>query len=135
MSRIRSSDTGPELLLRQALWRSGLRGYRLHARHLPGKPDVVWTRHKVAVFVDGAFWHGHPTAFTPGKSGVYWDAKIARNMARDGAANRALSALGWSVIRLWDFDIRRKTEECVAQIEAALRPRTGLVGSASSYPS
>lgn len=120
MSHIKAVDTEPELILRRALWHSGLRGYRLHVRHLPGKPDVAWTRRMVAVFVDGAFWHGHPTAFKPGKSGAYWDAKIARNMARDERANRALETLGWRVIRLWDFQVRKETQQCIAQIEAAL---------------
>jgi DNA mismatch endonuclease (patch repair protein) len=72
------------------------------------------------VFVDGAFWHGHPSAYTPGKSGAYWDAKISRNMARDKAANRTLRELGWRVIRLWDFQIRGEPERCVAEIESAL---------------
>jgi DNA mismatch endonuclease (patch repair protein) len=121
MSRIRSSNTGPELILRRALWRHGLRGYRLHAKRLPGKPDIAWGKRSVAVFVDGAFWHGHPSAFKPGKSGEYWDAKIARNMARDEAANRALRELGWRVVRLWDFEVRSMPDQCVAQIEAALR--------------
>jgi DNA mismatch endonuclease, patch repair protein len=120
MSRIRSANTGPELLLRRALWSRGLRGYRLHLRHLPGRPDVAWTRRFVAVFVDGAFWHGHPSAFKPGKSGSYWDAKIERNMARDRAANEALTALGWQVVRLWDFDIRKDTHACIDLIEKAL---------------
>jgi DNA mismatch endonuclease (patch repair protein) len=120
MSRIRASNTGPELILRRALWSSGLRGYRLHVRHLPGKPDVAWTGRMVAVFVDGAFWHGHPSAFKAGKSGAYWDTKIARNMARDKAANRALEELGWQVVRLWDFQVRTETEQCVARIESAL---------------
>jgi DNA mismatch endonuclease (patch repair protein) len=120
MSRIRSSDTGPELALRRALWRAGLRGYRVHLRSLPGRPDIVWPRFKVAVFVDGAFWHGHPSAFKPGKSGAYWDAKIARNVARDKASGLALEALGWRVIRLWDFQLKRDLDGCVADIDEAL---------------
>jgi DNA mismatch endonuclease (patch repair protein) len=121
MSRIRATDTQPELLLRRALWRHGLRGYRLNVRSLPGRPDVVWRRHRVAVFVDGAFWHGHPSAFRAGKSGDYWDKKIQRNMERDKKANAALEALGWTVFRFWDFDIRADVDACVAAVEAALR--------------
>jgi DNA mismatch endonuclease (patch repair protein) len=120
MSRIKATNTGPELILRRALWKRGLRGYRLHVKGLPGKPDLAWRSCMVAVFVDGAFWHGHRSAFVAGKSGAYWDAKIARNMARDDASNRALEALGWRVIRLWDFQVRRETDECVAQIESAV---------------
>jgi DNA mismatch endonuclease (patch repair protein) len=73
MARIRARDTKPELLLRRALFASGVRGWRLHVRDLPGKPDLAFRRWKVAIFVDGCFWHGHPDFFTPGKSGAYWD--------------------------------------------------------------
>lgn len=120
MSRIRSKDTGPELLIRRELWAQGLRGYRLNVRTLPGCPDIVWRRSKVALFIDGAFWHGHPSAFTEGKSGAYWDAKIKRNMARDAAATAALREQGWTVLRFWDFEVRRDTASCLAAIRAAV---------------
>jgi DNA mismatch endonuclease (patch repair protein) len=120
MSRIRRRDTRPELALRQALWARGLRGYRVDCRRLPGRPDIVWSRRRTAVFVDGAFWHGHPSAFKPGKSGAYWDEKIRRNMERDRSADAALQARGWTVLRLWDFEIRRDLPDCVRRIEAAL---------------
>ena len=76
MSRIRATNTGPEVVVRKALWSRGLRGYRLNVRSLPGRPDVAWKSRRVAVFIDGAFWHGHPSAFKEGKSGSYWDQKI-----------------------------------------------------------
>src|SRR5438128_613725 len=120
MSRIRSRDTAPELALRRALFAAGLRGWRCHAKGLPGKPDLVFTRWRVAVFVDGCFWHGHPDFFTPGKSGAYWDAKIARTQQRDRAANAALEAIGWCVIRLWDFEIDDDIAGCVARIVTSL---------------
>jgi DNA mismatch endonuclease, patch repair protein len=123
MARIRGRNTGPELLLRRALWRRGLRGYRLNVRRLPGRPDLAWGHLRVAVFVDGAFWHGHPSAYKPGKSGRYWDEKIARNVARDRAADEALVEMGWTVIRLWDFDVRRNVELCVEAVETALSQR------------
>src|SRR4051794_31987474 len=90
MSRIRRRDTGPELRLRKAVWQAGLRGYRVDRRSLPGRPDLAWGRARLAVFVDGAFWHGHPKAFTAGKSGRYWDEKIKRNCERDRLAEKAL---------------------------------------------
>lgn len=120
MSRIRRRDTEPEKLLRRAVWERGLRGYRIDVRVLPGRPDLAWTRKRVAVFVDGAFWHGHPKAFTPGKSGAYWDEKIARNIARDREADQALSTLGWTVLRFWDFEVRKEKERCIAEIEHAI---------------
>jgi DNA mismatch endonuclease (patch repair protein) len=120
MARIRSKDTKPELALRRALWAKGLRGWRVHARALPGKPDVAFTRHRVAVFVDGCFWHGHPDYFTQGKSGAYWDAKIARTRERDRLADQALSAAGWTVLRLWDFEVEQDIDRCVTRVVDAL---------------
>lgn len=120
MARIRSRDTQPELLLRRELWRRGARGYRLNVRALPGRPDLSWRTRQVAVFVDGAFWHGHPSSFREGKSGSYWDKKIRRNMERDRAADAALREMGWTVLRFWDFDLRRELDSCADAVEAAL---------------
>jgi DNA mismatch endonuclease, patch repair protein len=120
MSRIRRRDTKPELLLRKALWARGLRGYRLDTANLPGRPDLTWSRARLVVFVDGAFWHGHSSAFKPGKSGAYWDEKIPRNMERDRQADAALTSTGWRVIRFWDFEVRKDLEGCVARIQEAL---------------
>jgi DNA mismatch endonuclease (patch repair protein) len=90
-----------------------------------------FTRWRVAIFVDGCFWHGHPDFFTPGKSGAYWDAKIARTQERDRLANEALLAAGWIVIRLWDFEVEQGLEECVFSIVRALDASRGRPGSAS----
>jgi DNA mismatch endonuclease (patch repair protein) len=123
MAQIRSRNTGPEVSLRRALWASGIRGWRVHAKALPGKPDLAFTRWKIAVFVDGRFWHGHPDFFTPGKSGPYWDAKIARTQERDRLANEALEAAGWRVLRFWDFEIEDDLDACVKRVSAALDER------------
>src|SRR6266576_5886574 len=98
MSRIRASDTEPELALRRELFRCGFRGWRCHPKGVPGKPDLAFTRLHVAIFVDGRFWHGHPDFFTPGKSGSYWDEKIERTKQRDALADEALAASGWDVL-------------------------------------
>lgn len=119
MSRVKTRDTAPELVLRRALWAAGLRGWRLHAKRIPGKPDVAWIGLRVAVFVDGAFWHGHP-AYYHGQSGSFWDAKIARNRDRDARVNAELEALGWRVVRLWDFELDRDPAACVARVRAAV---------------
>lgn len=133
MARIRSKDTKPELALRRALFASGLRGWRCHAKHVPGKPDVAFTRRKVAVFVDGRFWHGHPDYFTPGKSGAYWDAKIARTQERDRIANERLLADGWTVLRFWDLDVENDLAGCVERVAQALAQRpASSSGSASA---
>jgi DNA mismatch endonuclease (patch repair protein) len=121
MARIRSTGTRPEMRLRRALWQRGLRGYRLDVKGLPGRPDIAWRSRRVAVFVDGAFWHGHPKAFREGKSGEYWDKKIRRNMERDEQANAALEELGWVVLRFWDFDITKNLRLCVEAVDDALR--------------
>jgi DNA mismatch endonuclease (patch repair protein) len=83
MARIRSKDTKPELAVRRGLWEAGVRGWRCHPKAVPAKPDVAFTRWHVAVFIDDRFWHGHPDYFTFGKSGEYWDKKIARRQERD----------------------------------------------------
>jgi DNA mismatch endonuclease (patch repair protein) len=125
MSRIRSKNTKPELALRKALWEHGVRGWRCHPRAVAGKPDLAFTRWRIAVFVDGCFWHGHPDFFTPGKSGTYWDGKIARTKERDRAANQALEEAGWTVIRLWDFEVRDELARCVDEVCWALEIARG----------
>lgn len=121
MSRIKRRDTRPELLLRRALWAAGARGYRIDDRRLPGRPDLAWTSRRVAVFVDGKFWHGHPSAYKPGQHGAYWDEKIKRNVERDRAADEQLASLGWSVLRFWDFDVRRDLAGSTAKVMEALK--------------
>jgi DNA mismatch endonuclease, patch repair protein len=123
MSAVRQRDTHPELQLRRALYAAGIRGWRCHYKRVPGKPDVAWPQRKVAVFVDGAFWHGHPSRHKPGRSGAYWDRKIARNVERDREVDEQLKYLGWLVLRLWDFEVIRSLAESVARVEQALRSR------------
>jgi DNA mismatch endonuclease, patch repair protein len=106
MSQIKNRDTGPEMLLRRSLWNLGVRGYRCNYGKAPGRPDVAFVGRRLAVFVDGAFWHGHPDHFTFGKSGEAWDAKIRRNIERDREVNSALFEAGWTVVRFWDFEIK-----------------------------
>ncbi len=119
MARVRVRDTAPELLLRRALWAAGVRGWRLHLKTLPGKPDVAFVGRKLAVFVDGAFWHGHPDYYH-GQSGPFWDAKIATNRERDARVNAQLESLGWEVLRLWDFEVEKDPEACAARVSASL---------------
>jgi DNA mismatch endonuclease, patch repair protein len=120
MSRIRSRDTKPEVALRRALFASGVRGWRCHPKQVAGRPDVAFTKWRVAVFVDGAFWHGHPDYFTPGKSGAYWDAKMERNRERDRRADEALADAGWRVLRLWDFEVNADPAGCVRRVLSEL---------------
>lgn len=128
MSRVRTRDTAPEVELRRALWAAGVRGWRLHPRKVPGKPDVAWLGRRLAVFVDGAFWHGHPDYYW-GQSGKFWDEKIERNRKRDVKVTGELVDAGWTVLRFWDFEIDRDRSGCVRKISAALRPESCISDS------
>lgn len=136
MSRIRSRDTRPEMMLRRALWARNIR-YRLYDRGLPGKPDIVIKKYKLAIFVDGEFWHGYQWAHVRERLGAnrdFWIAKIERNMARDRENNKALNAMGYTVIRFWSADIKKHLHKCVnlvlLYIEAA---RAGKVPYPADY--
>jgi len=120
MAAIRSKNTRPELAVRVGLRAAGATGYRLHLKAVPGRPDVAFTRWKVAVFVDGAFWHGHPDHFDPARASPYWRDKIARNRERDRAADAALHGAGWTVVRCWDFEVKESPEAVVDRVLLAL---------------
>ncbi len=119
MSNVRHFDTAPELVLRSALHRLGLR-FRTHARDLPGRPDIVFRRSRVAVFVDGAFWHGFRFPAWRDKLSPYWQAKIQRNRVRDRHNFRKLRRLGWTVVRVWDHQINRDLDGCVRRVSGAV---------------
>jgi DNA mismatch endonuclease (patch repair protein) len=126
MARVRTKNTAPEVALRRALWAAGVRGWRLH-QQLPGKPDLVWRGRRLAVFVDGAFWHGHPDYYW-GQSGPFWDAKIGRNRERDARVTAELESADWTVLRFWDFEVERELERCVETIIEHLA-RSAAAGS------
>jgi len=117
----KKKDTKPEVLLRKALWSSGLR-YRKNKMDLPGIPDIVFTRAKLAIFVDGDFWHGknwqiRKHKLEKGHNGAYWISKIERNMERDNERNQQLIQNGWTVIRIWESDIYSKLSEVLSEIK------------------
>ena len=123
MGRIRGRDTKPELALRRALRERGVVGYRCHYARAEGRPDVCFVGRRLAVFVDGAFWHGHPQYFTFGKSGEKWDAKIRRNMQRDAEVDAALATEGWTVLRIWDFEVAADPAAAAQRVATALERR------------
>jgi DNA mismatch endonuclease (patch repair protein) len=108
MSRIRSKDTRPELVVRSILHRLGYR-FRLHRKDLPGRPDIVLPRHRKIILVQGCFWHGHTCqlASKPKSNVDYWRIKIANNRARDSRNVEALMQRGWTVLELWECEVRR----------------------------
>lgn len=132
MSAVRSSGTKPEMALRRAVFRRGLR-YRVHT-DLLGRPDLVFPRPRVACFVDGAFWHGggwrergYPTMeaqFAGHPRRDWWIEKIRHNMERDQTVNSALEASGWKVLRFWDADVLADPDKAAAIVEREVRARS-----------
>jgi DNA mismatch endonuclease (patch repair protein) len=120
MSRIKGKHTKPELALRQALWAAGLR-YRLHGR-LPGRPDIVFPRSRVAVFLDGCFWHGCPKhAVKPKTNSFFWAKKLAGNADRDKRINAALADMGWRAVRVWEHDVKESLPRIVTRISRLVK--------------
>lgn len=121
MRRVRATNTGPEVALRKALWAAGLRGWRCHVRGVAGTPDLAWRTRRIAVFVDSAWWHGHPSRWRPGRLPGRWDEKIHANRERDRLVNTRLKADGWRVVRIWDFELDHDMAMCVARVASAIR--------------
>ena len=109
MSHIRSKNTKPEQLVRQALWHQGFR-YRLHVKDLPGKPDIVLPKYKTAIFINGCFWHGHDGCkdfVIPKSNTAFWLDKIVKNKARDARDEAALNVAGWKVVTIWECELKK----------------------------
>ena len=122
MRRIKSKDTSIEILLRKKLWKRGFR-YRKNAKDVFGKPDIVFKGKKLAVFADSEFWHGKylmEKKYIPKTNTEFWVKKINRNIERDKEVNQILKDDGWTVLRFWESDIRKKLSECIELIEKTL---------------
>jgi DNA mismatch endonuclease (patch repair protein) len=118
MSKIKSSNTKPELLLRNELWKLGFR-YRLNVSKLKGKPDIFLKKYKVIIFVDGEFWHGYKWAEKKAKiksNSKYWIKKIEQNIERDIRNNEELKLLGYKVLRFWEHEIKKDLANCIQKI-------------------
>lgn len=126
MSRIRSSGTWPERRLIELLRAEGLT-FCVHGKHLAGSPDIYFPRQRVAVFVDGDFWHGWRFPAWRHRLAPYWSAKIARNRARDSCSHRRLGRAGWKVIRIWEHQLERDADGCVLRVLTSMKANRGGV--------
>lgn len=118
MARVKGKNTKPEKRLKKALWHTGLR-YRSNRRRLPGKPDITFIKHKLVVFIDGSFWHGHDWEIR--KKSIksnrdFWIPKIERNMQRDREINHYYLSRGWTLLRFWDFEVKKELGVCVKKV-------------------
>ncbi len=124
MKNIKNKDTGIEVTLCKALWSRGYR-YRKNDKKLPGKPDIVLSKYKIAIFCDSEFFHGKDwevlkPQLERGKNAEFWIKKISGNRQRDEEVNKQLQYLGWTVIRFWGKDIMKRTDECIQVIEETI---------------
>ncbi|MDR1580357.1 MAG: very short patch repair endonuclease [Synergistaceae bacterium] len=130
MAAVKSKNTRPEVALRKALWRRGLR-FRVHYHGLPGKPDIVFTKVKIAVFCDGDYWHGHNWALRGMKNleeelarySEFWANKIRRNIQRDEEVNRQLTTLDWQVLRIWESEINKDIISCALKVKQLIEEK------------
>ena len=124
MQNIRNKDTEIEIALRKALWKKGYR-YRKNLSTLPGKPDIVITKYKIAIFCDGEFFHGKDwevlkPRLEKSNNSEFWISKISRNRERDDEVNKKLLFYGWTVVRFWGNDIKNNLDECLKVIDEAI---------------
>ncbi len=124
MQHIKDKDTKIELVLRKALWERGYR-YRKNVKNLPGKPDIILSKYKIAIFCDGEFFHGKDweelkLRLKNSNNSEYWIRKISRNKKRDEEINKQLLFQGWTVIRFWGNDIKKDVEGCIRVIEEVI---------------
>ena len=124
MRHIKAKDTAIEVRMRKELWKRGYR-YRKNFKDLPGKPDIVLTKQKIAIFCDGEFFHGKNWEVLKPKlkesnNGEYWITKIGKNIAHDDEVNKALLSMGWTVIRFWGNEIKKDVDGCVRVVEETI---------------
>lgn len=126
MQSNRSIDTQPEVKLRTAVWASGLRGYRKNPKGIPGRPDLVFTRHKLAVFVHGCFWHRCPKCnpSSPRTNALFWSEKFRTNVERDERNREKLEELGYRVLVIWECELKESVDDQVERIKMMLAKGT-----------
>lgn len=115
MRKIKSKNTKPEIKFRKKLWAKGIR-YRINDKRYPGKPDIVIPKHKIAIFIDGEFWHGYNWKEKREKIKShrdYWIPKIEKNIKRDKKYTKELKTMGWTVVRFWENEIKKGIDSCI----------------------
>lgn len=120
MSSVRGRDTGPETAIRRRLHSEGFR-FRKHMAGVPGRPDIVFVKARIAVFIDGDFWHGYRYPRWRATLSEFWRCKIESNRARDRRTHRKLRRSGWIVLRLWEHEVEKSPDDCVRRIREHLR--------------
>lgn len=123
MSQNKDKNTKPELLVRKALWENGHRGYRLHPKNIPGKPDIAFIGKKIAIFVNGCYWHRCPTCNygIPKSNAEFWENKFSKNVERDERKIKELEELGWKVVTIWECEIKKdKFENILLNLKLAI---------------
>ncbi len=127
MSKIRTENTRPEIAFRKVLWHAGLR-YRHNYRKAPGRPDIAFVGWRIAIFIDGDFWHGYnweQKRAAIKRNRDYWIPKIERNMQRDREVNAALAAAGWHCLRIWENDIKKEFGAVFYRVLQFIEEKTG----------
>ena len=129
MSANKAKNTKPELLLRRALFHNGLRGYRLHWKKAPGRPDIAYPRKKIAIFVNGCYWHRcpHCNPSFPKSNVEFWTNKFEKNKERDERKKQELEEAGWKVLVCWECKVKEDVETCIHQIQALMNPQVQSV--------
>jgi DNA mismatch endonuclease (patch repair protein) len=123
MSANKAKNTAPEIRLRQALWGAGIRGYRLHYKKIPGKPDMAFVSKKTAIFVHGCFWHRCPNCSyeLPKTNSAFWQSKFEKNIVRDKRKSKDIESLGWNVLTVWECEIEKDIQKIVVSVKKLLR--------------
>lgn len=121
MRAVHARNTAPEVRLRRGLFGQGLRGYRVTPCAVPGHPDIAYTKARLAIFVDGCYWHGCPShCRRPSSNAEYWNAKIDRNMARDKRMSTTLQRAGWTVVRIWEHEVKENLSAAIERVRGSL---------------
>jgi DNA mismatch endonuclease (patch repair protein) len=121
MAAIKGKDTSPEMTIRRMLYARGIRGYRIHYK-ITGKPDIVFTKQKIAIFIDGCYWHKCPQCFQEPKTNRdFWMEKINGNVERDKRVSAELTDNGWTVLRFWEHEVKKDPESVVNRIAESIQ--------------